>query len=34
MLNRILCWLLSHDTFSFPNGATVCKRCWKWWNVV
>jgi hypothetical protein len=31
MIRRILCWLFSHDTFSFDNGTTVCRRCYRWW---
>ena len=31
MMRRFLCWLLGHNTFSFPSGAVVCRRCWKWW---
>jgi len=30
-MRRLICWLFDHRTFSFPSGATVCKRCWKWW---
>ncbi len=33
MIRRLMCWLLDHDTFEFPSGAMVCKRCWKWWPV-
>jgi hypothetical protein len=31
MIRRLLCLILSHDTFSFPSGAVVCKRCFRWW---
>ena len=31
MMRRFLCWLLGHNTFSFSNGTTVCRRCFKWW---
>ena len=33
MIRRLKCWLFHHDTFSFPNGTTVCRRCWKWWRI-
>jgi len=33
-MRRFLCWLLGHNTFSFPSGAMVCRRCWWWWRVM
>ena len=33
MIRRLMCWLFHHDTFMFPTGAVVCKRCFKWWAV-
>ena len=33
MIRRLICWIFDHDTFTFPNGGAVCKRCFRWWLV-
>ena len=31
MIARLICLLFAHDTFHFPSGAAICKRCFRWW---